>query len=193
MVLCQPSHQERVRGSGSDIKFCLVLGGVWVCKWYLTLAIVLYDDHVSDTFQGMIAMQNALPANDIPVGLAFLIFCQNFSASIYVVIATTIFTQSLTSGVKKYVPSVEPKAVIAAGGDASAVRKLVPPGSPELAGLLKAYSNSIDRVFYLLAGTAVLGVAFACGIGWKDVRKDKKGPEKDEETAEKDAVEKETS
>lgn len=122
-------------------------------------------------------MQNALPAKQLPISLAFLMFTQNLAGSVLVVLATTIFTQSLVSEVAVHAPSVPPAAALAAGGSASGVRALLPAGSPELDGLLLAFSNSVDRVFYLLVGCGVASFAAAWGMGWKDTRK-KKEPEK---------------
>lgn len=139
----------------------------------LRYSFVDLRDFMSNRKQSIIAVQNALPAHQIPVGLAFLVFCQNMSGAISVVVATTIFTQSVLSDIVRYAPSVSPDAALAAGGGSGAVRALVPPGSPELEGVLLTFSNGIDRIFYMLAGLAVAGFVFAWGMGWKDVRKKK--------------------
>jgi hypothetical protein len=118
----------------------------------------------------MIAVQNAVSPAQIPVTLAVLIFGQNLGAAVTVVIATVIFTQGLVHLVPEYAPSVSPTSVLAAGGSGPAVRALVPKGSPELPGVLRGFSESFDRIFYLLAGLAVLAFAFSWGMGWKDVR-----------------------
>ncbi|KAI1852376.1 hypothetical protein JX266_002554 [Neoarthrinium moseri] len=128
---------------------------------------------------GLIAVQNALLPQQIPVGIAFMIFCQNFSGAVFVVVGTVIFTQSLTSELAVHAPSVPPEAAHAAGASASAVRALVPPGSSELDGVLLAFSNSVDKVFYLLIATSLVGFVSAWGMGWVDTRK-KKAPEKGE-------------
>ncbi|KAI0123493.1 major facilitator superfamily domain-containing protein [Xylariales sp. AK1849] len=122
---------------------------------------------------GMIAVQNALPPEQIPTALAFLIFGQNFAASIFIVIATVIFTQSLVSEIAIHAPSVAPEAALAAGASSSAVRALVPVGSPELEGVLLALSNSVNKIFYLLVACSVVGFVAAFGMGWIDVRKKK--------------------
>lgn len=119
----------------------------------------------------MISVQNALPPAQIPLSFALLIFCQNFGAAVAVVVATAIFSQSLVSDIAKYAPSVSPQAVLAAGSGASAVRALVPPGSPELEGVLLSYANSFDKVFYLLVAFACVSFLFSLGMGWKDVSK----------------------
>ncbi|KAF2795192.1 efflux pump protein [Melanomma pulvis-pyrius CBS 109.77] len=131
---------------------------------------------------GMIAIQNTLRADQIPVSIAFLIFAQSFAGAISIVIATTIFTQSLTTSLGKYAPSVSAQQALAAGGGAQAIRALVPEGSNELAGVLRAYSKSVDHVFYLLVGFALVSFTFSWGMGWKDIRKKKDVPKADEKT-----------
>jgi hypothetical protein len=66
---------------------------------------------------------------------------------------------------------VSPQAALDAGSGAGAVRALVPTGhEEEIHGVLKAYSESLRNVFYLLTGIACLAFAVSLGMGWKDVR-----------------------
>ncbi|KAK4214355.1 major facilitator superfamily domain-containing protein [Rhypophila decipiens] len=129
----------------------------------------------------MIATQNALGAHLIPISMSLLIFCQNLAGAIAVVVATTIFTQSLLGDLPLLAPSVSPAAAIAAGSGADSVRRLVPEGSPELDGLLLAYSYAVDKTFYMVAAFGVASFVFGLGMGWKDVRK--KSGEKEEKPA----------
>ncbi|KAK9426574.1 putative Major facilitator superfamily domain-containing protein [Seiridium unicorne] len=122
---------------------------------------------------GVVAVQNVLSPHQIPVGVAFLIFCQNFSGAIFVVVGTVIFTQSLVSELAVHAPSVSPEAALAAGASASAVRSLVPAGSSELDGVLVSFANAISKVFYLLVACSLVGMVSAFGMGWVNVRKKK--------------------
>ncbi|KAF7516627.1 hypothetical protein G7054_g14076 [Neopestalotiopsis clavispora] len=125
----------------------------------------------------MIAIQTGLPGYHIPVAIAFQVFCQNMLGSILLVVASTIFNQSLAVELPKHAPSVSIEAATAAGSDSEAVRALLPDGSPELEGLLLSYSNSIDHVFILLAVCSIASFVAAFFMGWTDTRK-KKGPSK---------------
>lgn len=118
-------------------------------------------------------MQHTLSAHEIPVGIAFTIFCQNFAGAVFVVVANVIFTQCLTTEVRAHAPSVSVKAALAAGASPGAVRALVPAGSPELGGVLLAFSNTVDYVFYLLMACCLGGLLSAFGMGWVDTRKKK--------------------
>lgn len=100
-----------------------------------------------------------------------MIFCQNFTGAVFVVVGNVIFTQCLTSEIRAHAPSVSPKAALAAGASPGAARALVPPGSPELSGVLLAFANSVDKVFYLLIACCLGGLLSALGMGWVDTRK----------------------
>lgn len=112
--------------------------------------------------------------------MAVLIFFQNFSTSVAGVVSNVIFAQTLTARVPFYAPSVSPAAVLKAGSGARAVRSVIPHGhEDELDGLLKAYSEGLRDVFYLLVGLAVLAFVASFGMGWVDVRKEQLGDETD--------------
>lgn len=119
----------------------------------------------------MIAIQTTMRGPQIPVAIAFQIFCQNLMGSIFLAIASVIFNQGLASELPILAPSVSPEDASNAGSSASAVRALVPEGSPELEGLLLAYSNSVDRVFYMLIACSVASFVASWFMGWNDTRK----------------------
>jgi hypothetical protein len=48
-----------------------------------------------------------------------------------------------------------------------------------LPGVLKAYANSVDHVFYLVAAMGVVAFTFSFGMGWKDIRKKKPAAEQE--------------
>ncbi|KAI4713763.1 hypothetical protein J4E89_001210 [Alternaria sp. Ai002NY15] len=116
----------------------------------------------------IIAVQNAVSPAQYPVALASVVFFQNLSTSIAVVIANTIFAQTLRSAITRYAPMISPQAAVDAGSSASAVRALVPLG--ELDGVLRAYSEGLRDVFYFLVGIACLATLASLGMGWKDIR-----------------------
>lgn len=112
-----------------------------------------------------------LSAEKTPIGIAFLIFCQNFAGAAFVVVAEVIFRQQMTQDISRYAPGVSIDKAINAGASASSVRGLVPPGSSMLGGFLLAYSNSVDKVFLMLVGLCGVGFVAAFGMGWTDTRR----------------------
>jgi hypothetical protein len=80
----------------------------------------------------------------------------------------TILTNSLRNLVPVYAPGIDPEAVIAVG--ATGVRGLIT-NATQLADVLFAYTESIDRVFYLVIGCSAACFLFAWPMGFKDIRK----------------------
>ncbi|KAF2451175.1 efflux pump protein [Karstenula rhodostoma CBS 690.94] len=155
-------------------------------KW-IGYMIILGAGRGAGIQMAFVATQSALPMRLIPVSLALIIFVQNLAGAIFLVVANTIFTQSLIKKLGQYAPSVSPQAALEAGSSADAVRKLVDPSKPwEVDGVLNAYSESLKNIWLMLVAFA--GLAFICafGMGWVDVRKknaDKEEKEREEESA----------
>ena len=55
---------------------------------------------------------------------------------------------------------------------ARGLRQLIPNGE-RLAIVLQAYTSSIDNVMYIGIGVSCVAFAFAWGLGFKDIRKEK--------------------
>ncbi|KAK4697081.1 hypothetical protein P7C71_g940, partial [Lecanoromycetidae sp. Uapishka_2] len=114
----------------------------------------------------IVAVQNTLPPVQIPVAMALIMFSQTFGGAIYLSLSDTIFTNSLKTLIPKNAPSINPEVIINAG--ATGFRSLL--SGTNLANLLVAYADSVDRVFYLTAGAGCACFIFAWGMGWKDIR-----------------------
>jgi len=107
--------------------------------------------------------------------MSLVMFSMTIFGAAFLTFADTIFTNSLKTQIPHYAPAVDPKVVIAGGS--AAIRDVFT--GDDLAGVLLAYSKSVDRVFYLTAGAGVGAFCFAWGMGWKDIRK--KTPVKQDE------------
>ncbi|KAJ9144167.1 MFS general substrate transporter [Pleurostoma richardsiae] len=114
----------------------------------------------------LLAVANGLPNHQIPEAMSILMFMQNFLGATTIAISQTIFTNGLVNLIPKYASSVDPHVVINAGS--SAVREVVPSGM--IAGVLKAYASSLDRIFYFTAGLSVPSFMLAWLLGWQDIR-----------------------
>lgn len=118
----------------------------------------------------MVAVQNTLLSVEIPVAMAMLQFSQTFGGALYLSFSSTIFTNRLRGLDPEYAPSVDANAVINAGANKFA--KVV--SENQLAHVLMAYAESVDRVFYLIADTDVACFGFAWRMDLKDIRVKKK-------------------
>ncbi|KAF2031502.1 efflux pump protein [Setomelanomma holmii] len=121
----------------------------------------------------LISIQNAVQPKQIPIAMAFLIFFQNLGTSIGIVIANTIFAQTLSKTAPRYAPSVSAEDALDAGSGADAVRALVAGHEDELSGVLRAYSEGLRNIFYFLVALSCIAVVASLGMGWVDVRKKK--------------------
>lgn len=99
--------------------------------------------------------------------MSILAFTQNLSAAVMIVAAQTIFTNSLTSSISQYAPGVSASAIIRAGS--TGFMSVVPSGS--LDGVLKAYAQSLDRVWYFCGAIATPSFFFALVMGRQTMRK----------------------
>lgn len=134
-------------------------------------ALIRIDAGELNYSQAITSVQNAVTPAQSPSVIAFMVFVENLSAAIFTIVGNAIFTRTLIRQVMVRAPSVDSKAVLSVGGSAEAVRALLPPGSPELYGLLLAFSESVNAVFYLLSALAVVSFTAAWGMGWVNIRK----------------------
>lgn len=105
----------------------------------------------------------------MPRAMSVLVFTQNFSAAVMIVLSQTVFTNSLVELIPRYAPGVDPSVVIAAGS--TKIGSVVP--ADKLAGVLMSYAKSLNQVFYFCAGIAVPAFVFGCLIGWRSIQKKK--------------------
>jgi hypothetical protein len=140
-----------------------------ILSFVLSFSCTSYRTHklTIPLLKPFIAIQNLIPAPQIPIAMGILIFTQNLGAAVFLIAAQTIFSNSLRKTIKQDAPGVNPDLIVAAG--ARSIRKLVQ--GEQLKGVLRAYSTSVDRVMYLGAGLGVASFVFCWGLGWRDIRK----------------------
>lgn len=114
-----------------------------------------------------LAVQNNLAPADMPVAMALLVTAQTYFGALFLSFGDTVFTNSLRSTLENFMPVTQADTIAHAG--AYGFRKVVPDG--QLSAVLKAYSTSVDRVFYMMVALAGLCFIFSWGLGWVDVRK----------------------
>ena len=122
----------------------------------------------------MVAVQNYLPENKSPVGLAILVFFQTFSGAVFLAFAQTAFSLGLNDALAKYAPTVSPITVVTAG--ATKFRQVVDNGA--LDGVILAYNEALQHVFYIATGASVGMFIAAWGMGFTNIKKKKEEKEK---------------
>ncbi|KAJ3958261.1 hypothetical protein N0V92_005138 [Colletotrichum tropicale] len=149
-----------------------VVIGLLVGAGVTFILFLAWEHRQGDAAMAYIAVQNLVPAPQIPVAMAIIIFMQNIGGAITLLAANSVFSNSLRKELQERVAliGIEPDVIINAG--ASSVRKLV--SGDQLRHTLQAYSNSVDKVMYLGVAVSIATFAFAWGLGWKDIRVEKK-------------------
>ncbi|KAI1150240.1 major facilitator superfamily domain-containing protein [Nemania diffusa] len=121
----------------------------------------------------ILATQMAVPSSQLSSAMAFIVFCQSLGPAIILAVCQLIFIHGLQTELPRHAPNVDAAEIIKAG--ATRFRELV--AVQDLPGVLVGYANSIDHVFYLLAGLSAFSGLVLWGLGWQDIRKKQPAPD----------------
>ncbi|TKA73428.1 hypothetical protein B0A49_06837 [Cryomyces minteri] len=116
--------------------------------------------------QTLIAVQTVLPAADIPIGTAIMMFSQTLGGALFISIAQNVFTNQLLKSLKEAVPDLNPAIVLATGATSlktSIEAKFLP-------GVLQAYNTAIMDTFYVSVALGALSLFGALAMEWKSVK-----------------------
>lgn len=104
--------------------------------------------------------------------MAIVVFCQNMGGAVFLIAGNAIFSNRLRQELQQRagVIGVAPDIIVNAG--VRSIRSLV--SGDQLAAVLQAYSRSVDDVMYLGIGISIVALSFAWGLGWKDIRVERK-------------------
>ncbi|KAK5987040.1 MFS-type efflux pump MFS1 [Cladobotryum mycophilum] len=127
--------------------------------------------------QSFIAVQTVLPQKDIPIGTTAVIFANNLGGAVFVSVANNLFTNKLTEGLAKYVPAVDPAAILAAG--ATDWRTKVSPAL--LSEVLATYNFALTRTFLASMALGCATVVAAAAVEWKSVKRGKVVPKEEDQ------------
>jgi hypothetical protein len=116
--------------------------------------------------QTLIAVQTVLPAADVPIGTAIVMFAQTLGGAIFISVAQNVFTNRLLTNVIAVVPDLDPSIVLQSG--ATNLAKAIP--SQYLSGVIEAYNGAITTTFYVAVATAALSLIGAVFVEWKSVK-----------------------
>ncbi|KAH0837408.1 putative HC-toxin efflux carrier TOXA [Fonsecaea pedrosoi] len=113
------------------------------------------------------AIQNLLPPKEVSIATSQIFFWQYLGGAIFLAVAETIFTNSLRSSLRTYVPGINPESVIDVG--AAAVRSSVP--HSQLEGVLRAYNHALVSTFYIAVGASSAAFLTSFGMGFQRLPK----------------------
>lgn len=124
---------------------------------------------LANHFKPILAVQNNVKPIEIPVAMSLIVFFQTMGSSLFISFAQTTFSNGLINALPGFAPGIDVPAIISAG--ASGFRSVAPPAL--LRGVLLAYNEAVNHVFYLVAGVAVGAFISGWGMGWKSLKKPK--------------------
>ncbi|KAL5365741.1 putative MFS transporter [Aspergillus floccosus] len=118
------------------------------------------------------AIQNLVPAPQIPLAMTIALFSQAMGAATWLVAANAVFNNGLRQQLQQRFAEigVDPDFIVSAG--ANSIRDIVQ--GDGLAAALECYTEAISHVMYLGVGLSAVTFLFGTGLGWKDIRKTKK-------------------
>ncbi|KAI0907758.1 MFS toxin efflux pump [Ustulina deusta] len=111
------------------------------------------------------AIQIALPAKDIPVGLSAVSFAISIGAALVISISQSIFT-NLLRGSLSAIPGVDVDRIVSSG--ATDLLKIISPSDRD--EVLSAYNWAVTRTFWVCVAVALLGLLAAFCMEWKSVK-----------------------
>ncbi len=119
--------------------------------------------------QPMMAVQTVLDADDIPVGIATVMFLQLLGGALFVSVGQNVFTNKLISNLASTFPQVKSWSVAQTG--ATELKKTV--ALQDIGTLLEGYNGALTRTFMVALILSCLTVFGAAGMEWRSVKASK--------------------
>jgi hypothetical protein len=118
----------------------------------------------------MTAVQTVLPAEDIPIGTAAVMFFQTLGGALFIAVAQSVFQNGLISGLAKYAPAVDPTSIVKGG--ATEMRSVLAGSgqSDQLMGVIKAYMSGLRDSYRVSLALVVVAFAVSLLMEWKSVK-----------------------
>ncbi|KAI9648844.1 hypothetical protein NHQ30_003485 [Ciborinia camelliae] len=117
--------------------------------------------------QYFLAIQATLPAGEVPIGTALVLFSQNLAGAIFVSVGSSIIRNKLLAGFNDpQFAGVDIQAILTAG--ATDFRALVNIG--QLQPLLTLYNSALQNVFIMAVPLTVLALICALPVEWNNLK-----------------------
>ncbi|KAH3986228.1 hypothetical protein HBH98_031360 [Parastagonospora nodorum] len=116
--------------------------------------------------QTLVAVQTALPAGDVPIGTAIMMFTQTLGGALFISVGQNVFTNQLIKNLGTLVPELDTKIVLAVG--ATELKNAIE--EKFLPGVLTAYNLALTQTFYVSVATASMSILGAAFVEWKSMK-----------------------
>ena len=112
------------------------------------------------------AVQTVLPKKDISLGIAIVLFTQNFGPAVFIAIAQVIFTNGLSANLARQVPGLNPVTV-----ESSGLTEIFGSAQPVLRGkTLYGISRRLRDTWYLAVGRTCATLIGSLLMEWRSVK-----------------------
>lgn len=113
-----------------------------------------------------LAVQNTLKDSDAQIGLAVILFAQNFGPAVFVAVSQTIFTNRLSANLHLLAPSLNQKSIENMGlTDLKAHL-----GTKNLQAALLGLDRSLTQTWYLAVGLTCVTMVGSATMEWRSVK-----------------------
>jgi hypothetical protein len=116
--------------------------------------------------QTLVAVQTVLPAADVPIGTAIMMFSQTLGGALFISVAQNVFTNQLIKNLKTAVPDLDPAIVLVVG--ATELKNQIE--QRYLPGVLTAYNLALTQTFYVSVATATVSIVGAAFMQWTSMK-----------------------
>ncbi|KAF2206021.1 MFS general substrate transporter [Delitschia confertaspora ATCC 74209] len=116
--------------------------------------------------QTLVAVQASLPAEDIPIGTALMMFAQTLGGALFISVAQNVFTNQLMKNLSSVVPALNPNIVLQVG--ATELKKVIE--KRFLDGVLYAYNKTLTQTFYVSVATAAASIVGAVFVEFRSMK-----------------------
>jgi hypothetical protein len=116
--------------------------------------------------QTLVVVQTALPAADVPIGTAIMMFTQTLGGALFISVGQNVFTNQLIKNLASVVPDLDSKLVLSVG--ATELKNAIP--KQFLPGVLTAYNLALTQTFYVSVAAGALSILGAAFVEWKSMK-----------------------
>ncbi|OAL53265.1 MFS transporter [Pyrenochaeta sp. DS3sAY3a] len=116
--------------------------------------------------QTLVAVQTALPAGDVAIGTAIMMFSQTLGGALFISVGQNVFTNQLIKHLASVVPDLDPSIVLRTG--ATELKNAIP--SEFLGGVLTAYNLALTNTFYVSVAAGAISIIGAAFVEWKSMK-----------------------
>ncbi|KAF1360161.1 MFS general substrate transporter [Lizonia empirigonia] len=116
--------------------------------------------------QILVAVQAVLPADDVPIGTATMMFSQTLGGALFISVGQNVFTNQLIKNLHKVVPEIDSAFVLTVG--ATDLKNQIQ--AKFLPGVLSAYNLALTQTFYVSVAAGAISIVGAAFVEWKSMK-----------------------